>query len=97
MWKDTITLIDETKTTNSIGDVINQRVETTIFANVKSIRQSEFYQAMAQGIRPEKMFEVRTHDYDNQPLIKHDETEMKVIRTYQPGDEITELICQGVV
>jgi len=97
MWKDIINLITETKTTNTLGDVVSVRATKTVFANAKSVRQSEFYQAMAQGLRPVRMFELYIADYNGQQIIQHESVELKVIRTYEKDSDILEIICQGVV
>ena len=49
MWSDQITLISITQTVDEIGDTEEKETETTIFANKKSIRQSEYYNALWQA------------------------------------------------
>ena len=95
-FSDKIELIAITVTENSMGDMIETETKTEVFANKKSIRQSEFYQAAATGLRPEIMFEVWSEEYSNQPKLKYNNKLYTIIRTYDKGER-TELVCQGVV
>jgi SPP1 family predicted phage head-tail adaptor len=95
-FSDKIELIAITVTENSMGDMIETETKTEVFANRKSIRQSEFYQAAATGLRPEIMFEVWSEEYSSQQRVKYDNKLYTIIRTYDKGER-TELVCQGVV
>jgi len=97
LYRDIISLITETFTVNDMGDAIPADTKKQVYANKKSIRQSEFYQAAATGLRPELMFEVRTSDYNGQPKLEYESVTYNIIRTYDKNGEITELICQGTV
>jgi len=96
-FSDKIKLIAISYTENSLGDIIETKTETEVFANKKSIRQSEFYQAAATGLRPEIMFEVWSEEYSNQPKLKYNNKLYTIIRTYDKDGELIELICQGLV
>ena len=96
-WRDTIKLIGITYTENAMGDIIETATETEVFANKKSIRQTEHYQAMAIGLKPEIMFEVRSVDYAGQKKLKYDSKEYVIIREFSKNGEITELVCEGLV
>ena len=98
LWRDVIKLIAVTHTQNAMKDMVESLTETTVYANKKSIRQSEFYQAMATGLKPEIMFEVRTSDFNGQVKVKDEANKVyNIIRTYDRNGEITELICTGLV
>ena len=99
LWRDVIKLIAVTHTQNAMKDMVESLTdETTVYANKKSIRQTEFYQAMATGLKPEIMFEVRTSDYSGQVKVKDEANKVyNIIRTYDRNGEITELICTGLV
>lgn len=102
MWRDVIDLVDYEKITDEYGDTIETPSYTQIFANKKSVGRSEFYQAMANGLEPELVFEVMSIDYSNQSKIRYKVKETSdpklydVIRSFDRG-EITELVVQGVV
>lgn len=97
LFRDVVKLISVTVTENDMGDIIETPVEREVFADKQSIRQSEFYQAAATGLRPELMFVVRSIDYEGEPKLKYNGKTYTIIRTYDKDGELTELICQGVV
>ncbi len=97
LFRDVVKLISITVTENDMGDIIETPAEREVFADKQSIRQSEFYQAAATGLRPELMFVVRSIDYEGEPKLKYHGKEYIIIRTYDKDGELIELICQGVV
>lgn len=97
LFRDVVKLISNTVTENDIGDPVEVPVKREVFADKQSIRQSEFYQAAATGLRPELMFVVRSIDYEGEPKLKYNGKEYTIIRTYDKDGELTELVCQGVV
>ena len=96
-WSDTVDLIAETSDTNDMADPVTVESSRTVFANRKSIRQTEFYQAAATGLRPEWMFEVRSMEYGGESKLRHEGRDYSIIRTYSRNGEIMELICSGLV
>jgi len=68
-----------------------------VFCNKKSVRQSEFYQAGAQGKKPEIMLEVRPANYHGEEFVELQDVRYHVDRTYTPNDEKMELILSGQV
>lgn len=92
-----VRLIGTTSSTNDIGDPIKIPVERQVFAEKKSIRQSEFYQATATGLRPDLMFVVWTREYRGEQKLKYQGREYSVIRTFEPNSEETEIVCRGLV
>lgn len=97
LFKEVIKLISITTSENDMGDPVEIPVEREVFADKQSIRQSEFYQAAATGLRPELMFVVRTIDYNQEQKLKYNGKEYTIIRAYDKDGELTELVCQGVV
>ena len=51
-----IKLIAVTETTDRYGRTVTTETSTELFAAVRSITQSEFYQAQAVGLKPEYKF-----------------------------------------
>lgn len=86
-------LIIQSTTTNDIGDLDYTNIERKVFANIGSIKQSEFYQAQSTGFKPEITFEIRSFEYKSEQLIKYNEKIYNVIRTFDKKDGIIELIC----
>ena len=97
LWRDQLKLISISNNTNAIGDLIETETKKDVFCNKKSIRQSEFYQAQAEGLRPELMFEVRLADYSDEKRLEYNSVAYNILRTYTKNFEIIELICNKLV
>jgi SPP1 family predicted phage head-tail adaptor len=99
LFRDVVLLKGETiYTENDMGDTIeNSPKPRQVFANKKSIGQSEFYQAAATGLKPEIKFEVRTIEYEGERILEFNNSNYTILRTYDKNGEITELICSGLV
>ena len=100
MYDSVIKLISETKTVNQYGDTVFAETERQVFAQLRSIGQSEFYQAQATGLKPEIKFVLPDYlEYRNEKRIKFrdfnetEEEEYTVLRTYRNNKEI-EIVCK---
>ena len=99
MYNEIIFLVAKTSTTNNVGDSIQMEVRAMRFAKLKSISQNEFYQAHANGLKPEIKFALPdVLDYEGQEEIIYNNFRYKVLRTFKPEDsnEI-EIVCYGGV
>lgn len=100
MYDSIIKLIKETKTVNKYGNTISTSTERTIFAEVKSIRQDEFYQAQAVGLKPEIKFVIADFaDYEGEKKLKYapfggTEEVYTILRTYRTNYQL-EIVCKG--
>ena len=98
MFDSVITLMKETNTINEYGDTVQTFAERTVFAEVKSIGQSEFYQAEAVGLKPEIKFVIADFaDYQNEKQLKYTpfggtEEIYIVLRTYRNKINL-EIVC----
>lgn len=97
MFSDVIDLIGTTTGENEISDPITIPTARQVFANKKSVRQSEFYQAAATGLKPEIMFEIRAIEYAGENQLRHESKTYTIMRTFSKNGEILELICSGLV
>lgn len=99
--RDIIELVNEsTSTQNALGDPIYTRTYSQVFADKLSIRQSEFYQSNAQGLKPEFKFKIRSIDFGGQTQVRYPVSTGKIydiMRQYSDDDEFIELTLQGVV
>lgn len=100
MYNEVIKLVSTTNEVNEYGDLIATENERVVFALLKSIGQSEFYQAQALGLKPEIKFVIADYlDYKNEKTIKYQainedmEHEYSVIRTYRK-DNTLEIVCK---
>lgn len=97
-FKDVLNLISITTTGKTeTGRPITAETLREVFADVESVRQSEFYQAQSVGMKPEIMFSIRQGDYNNETTLEYESTRYSIIRTYSIDGEIIELICSRVV
>lgn len=96
IWADTITLIAEATGQDTDGYQAAVPTKTEIYANVKSVRRTEFYEALRSGITAAVVFDIFAHDYDGQRLIEYDGEVYKVERAYQTKIDRLELTCSEV-
>ncbi len=101
MYNDIIKLISENKTINEYGDTEVAYTENEVFAQVKSITQTETYQAMGQDLKPELKFVLADYyDYNDEKIIKYTrvdtEEEYSVIRTYKTNNELEIVVKKGI-
>ena len=101
MWRDVVELIAIQRVDDGGGGFTETETFRPIFANRKSVRQSEFYQAHMAGLQPEVMFEVRLADYADERKLRFPAGEngrrYNIIRTFSRNEEIIELVCQREV
>lgn len=84
------------KDSDDIGDTVKgEAYWNKIYANKKSITQSEFYQAQAQGFKPELKFEINTFEYEDNKKIRYKGRIYKLLRTYEISSEKMEIVCIG--
>lgn len=99
MFNEVIKLISETYTVDEYGDTVAVQTEKQKFAEVKSIGQSEFYQAQAVGLKPEIKFIIADFlDYNGEKLLKYapyggTEELYTVLRTYRTRYNL-EIVCK---
>lgn len=97
MYNEVIYLLSTQNEINEVGDQIEVAKKEMRFAEIKSIGQSEFYQAQAQGLKPEIKFVLPDYlDYDNQEEIIYNNFRYKVLRTFRTGNEL-EIVCYSGV
>jgi hypothetical protein len=89
-------LISVTIIEDELGNQIEQETERKVFANEMTVSQGEYYNAAAAGLRPQKMFEVYSFEYQGEEKARHLETEYRIIRTETRGEK-TRIICERVI
>lgn len=99
MFDDVIKLMSKTDAVNEWGDTISTFTERTVFAEVKSIGQTEFYQAQALGLKPEIKFVIADFaDYNGEEQLKYapfggTEQVYDVLRTFRNKINL-EIVCK---
>ncbi|UNC91693.1 head-tail adaptor protein [Candidatus Contubernalis alkaliaceticus] len=98
-FRDAVYLVKTTHDHNEDDDLVITPQERLVPANQKSVRQTEFYQAAASGLRPEIAFEIRSSEYEGEKTVKYpaaeEGEEYTVYRSYDRGNGFLELICTG--
>lgn len=93
-------LVPSANEKDGFGDPVMQKQSSEmVFAEKRSIAQSEFYQAQTPGKKPEIKFIITDHlDYQDQEYLIYNGTRYKILRTYQkPGSDELEITCYGGV
>lgn len=99
MFNEIITLKKESTTINEYGDTVRTFTSKNVFAEVKSISQSEFYQAQATGLKPEIKFIIADFlDYNDEKVISYcpyggQAEDYTVLRTYRNKINL-EIVCK---
>jgi hypothetical protein len=97
-----LTLLSSTITYDDIGNPIQEPIEVNILCGVKSIGRTEFYNASANGLKPEYIFVVHPYEYSGETYVEFSEDSSpkqryKVIKTYKKDMEELELTCEKVI
>lgn len=100
MYDAVVKLISESRTVDAYGDIVTTETERSVFTEIKSIGQSEFYQAQAVGLKPEIKFVLADYlDYQNEKKLRYqgfneaEEEEYTILRTYR-NNNLLELVCK---
>lgn len=89
-----VTLIKETYSSDSIGQMIATEVLRDVFCNVASVTQSEWFQGGQNGLRPEYRVTVFAPDYEGEKIVELNGVRYGVYRTYLRQDENLELYLE---
>lgn len=90
---DVIELISTSLGVDKNGFEIQAEIKREIFADKKSVRSSEFYQAQSQGFKLDVMFNIKPYEYDNEEYLIFENQKYKIERTYEKDSENLEIIC----
>jgi SPP1 family predicted phage head-tail adaptor len=92
-----IQLVPRTYTSTDLTENVADGQPREVLADRKAVRQSEFYQAVANGFRPEITFIVWRADYLDEDRLTYNGQSYEVIRRFpDPNDIEIELVCQLV-
>ena len=85
-------------TTDDYGDDVYTETKTSVYAECRSISQTEFYQAQTAGYKPQIKFVLTTsRDYNGEDEIIYDGIRYKVLKAYIPPNDSIEITCYGGV
>lgn len=98
LFSDVINLVKISNSKNEYFDIVQTETKRQVYANKKSIKMSEFYQAQVVGMKPELIFEIWANEYEGEEYIEFDGIKYKIIRTYMKSVDILELVVsKGVI
>ena len=92
-FREIIELLSDTATEDGMGGYTTAASGRTVFANQRSVRSQEFYQAQALGLRPELVFVIRQVEYGGERSVRWNAKDYDVLRTYSKSGEFIELVC----
>jgi hypothetical protein len=92
-----ITLIKETQTTDTIGQLVTTESTTDVIAEVKSVSQSEYMSGRQDGLSPAYVFHVSAFAYTGQTIVSYNGERFSVYRTYETDENEIELYCEREV
>ena len=95
MWREVGYLCQKSETFDKFNRPKISYIETLVYCNKKSVRQSEFYQAQAQGLKPELVIEVKT--YNGEDHFKFEGKLYRILRTYTKNGEVIELVLTSLI
>lgn len=94
MQEMTAKLLKKIVRTDELGQKISSGYEDReVYVCKRSVRQSEFYQAAQQGMKPDFVLEMSAFDYNEETLVELNGRKYTVYRTYERDDEQIELYC----
>lgn len=64
-----------------------------VFAEKRSISQSEFFNAGQTDIKAEKCFVIYSHEYNDERFLIYENKKYSIYRTYEKDEDI-ELYCE---
>ena len=85
---DVLVLIAQSMSVDDIGNEIATETERTVYCEVHSITQTEFYAAANTELEPQYRFTVFFGDYEGENICKYQGERYAVYRTYRDGDNL---------
>ena len=74
----------------------DHEIKTKVFCDVRSISQSEWFEAGRNGIdHPAFTFVINRNEYKNQQIVEYRGERYGVYRTYRAKNESLELYCEA--
>ncbi|SFB62606.1 Phage head-tail joining protein [Cohnella sp. OV330] len=95
-FSDVVELIGLSYVTTGDTDTIVEQSPRETFAERRAVRQSEYYQAIGNALRPTATFVVWAAEYQGESRLRHNGTYYEVIRTFETKDRTMELVCGPV-
>ncbi|MDR7870310.1 MAG: phage head closure protein [Tissierellaceae bacterium] len=91
---------------NAMGDPIELDEKRVVLASILDYRNKDFYQAMANGLKPSITFAINRYEYDGEKELEHGGKHYKIVDVFpvksnrwqdESEFESIALICEGLV
>lgn len=88
---------------NELGDPIKVRQKRSVLASKLDYRNKDFFQAMANGLKPSITFAINKYEYEEEQELEYNDKLYKIIDVFpvkarhESEFEAISLICEGVV
>ena len=89
-----IYLVTQTKTQNAIGEWVPVETMRKVYANVRTVSASEFFNASQIGLNPDIQFTMFAPDYNGETIIECNGFRYAVYRIYRASSDKMELYAQ---
>lgn len=89
-----IYLITETKSQNAIGEWVTTESQRKVYANVKSVTQTEYFSASQIGLNPDYKFTMFAQDWQGEMIVEYNGYRYSVYRVYVATTDRMELYAQ---
>lgn len=89
-----LTLVAYSTTSDTNGKAVQAATNTTVYAEEKGVRRSEFYGAAAAGQKVDAVFEINADEYGGQKEAIFAGVTYKISRAYPVGQRRVELTCE---
>lgn len=96
LFKDVIQLVSVSIELDELLQEIEKPVKRDVFANKRSISQSEFFNAGQNGLKAQYVFDIRLCEYKGEDELIFDNKSYLIYRTFEKGEDI-ELYAQKKV
>lgn len=81
---------------NLIKQTDGGETSRTVFCDLRSIGQKEFYEASARDFYPEKKFVLADYlEYEGEQLVEYDGRRYRVLRTFRTGQELEIVVTRA--
>ena len=89
-----ISLITETRSRHGVHETVTES-EREVFAEIRSVTRSEYYNALNAGIQPEYVFKLTVEDdYQKEHFLRYEGQKYRIVRTYLTDDGGIEITAE---
>jgi len=97
LWREIGYLCIEEEKLDDLRKPYKDFAKREVFCNEKGIKRNEFYQAQAQGYKPELCVEISESEYNREGHFEYKGVMYRILRTYPVKGEKLEMICTALV